>query len=517
MIVSITAPLRTQEAWRERSVPITVGKDILELLSSAMYIDPLTVYREYVQNAADAIDDARKAGILPPTVPGKVDIYIDYDRRTIRIRDNGTGLQSDQFEERLIAFGASSKRGSAARGFRGVGRLAGTGYCQELVFRSRTAGERHVNEMLWDCREIKVLLRSGDFKGKLSDLLHRVVKVRQSDGNGWPEHFFEVELRGVIRHGTDQLLNHAAVEDYLSQVAPVPFSPSFRFGEEITAVLEAQIPMGQVSIRIDGREPIYRPHTNRFETKKEKWDSFGEIQLLSIPGTDGGVGAVGWVLHHGYAGALPARLGIRGLRMRGGNIQIGDEKVLEEIFPESRFNSWSVGEVHVIDPRIVPNGRRDYFERNTHLHNVLNHLAPVARDISLRCRTSSVQRNRIRYCELHHNSVKQRLAILRQGAINARLYVQVLQEIENELASMEKVVSGHVLPATSRQSLVRSLRRLRGEYTRVRRENREAKQLARLPRYRRRVYEDIFSLIYDCSSNPSAAKALVDKIMRRLS
>ena len=30
-----------------------IGKDVLELVSSAMYINPMTVYREYVQNVAD--------------------------------------------------------------------------------------------------------------------------------------------------------------------------------------------------------------------------------------------------------------------------------------------------------------------------------------------------------------------------------------------------------------------------------------------------------------------------------
>ena len=43
---------------------IVIGKDVLELVSSAMYVDPLTIYREYLQNAADAIDDAHAAGTL---------------------------------------------------------------------------------------------------------------------------------------------------------------------------------------------------------------------------------------------------------------------------------------------------------------------------------------------------------------------------------------------------------------------------------------------------------------------
>ena len=41
---------------------IVVGKDILELLGSAMYADPMNVYREYIQNAVDAVDEAEAAG-----------------------------------------------------------------------------------------------------------------------------------------------------------------------------------------------------------------------------------------------------------------------------------------------------------------------------------------------------------------------------------------------------------------------------------------------------------------------
>ena len=49
------ASLRSSPRRIEHEVEI--GKDILELLTGAMYVDPLTIYREYVQNAADAIDE----------------------------------------------------------------------------------------------------------------------------------------------------------------------------------------------------------------------------------------------------------------------------------------------------------------------------------------------------------------------------------------------------------------------------------------------------------------------------
>jgi len=126
-----------------------VGKHLLELLSSSMYIDPMTIFREYIQNASDSIDEARKVRLLSTADPGQVDLFVDPNSRTVRIRDNGVGISHDQFQIRLTGFGTSLKRGTEARGFRGVGRLAGLGYCQELLFRSRASGEADVNEMRW--------------------------------------------------------------------------------------------------------------------------------------------------------------------------------------------------------------------------------------------------------------------------------------------------------------------------------------------------------------------------------
>ena len=125
-----------------------------------MYVDPMSIYREYVQNAADSIDEARESGVLVGREPGRVDFTFDSDARTVKIRDNGTGLRAADFAQRLTSFGASIKRGRGNRGFRGVGRLAGLGYCQELIFRSRAKGETSTSELRWDCRKLKSVLRA---------------------------------------------------------------------------------------------------------------------------------------------------------------------------------------------------------------------------------------------------------------------------------------------------------------------------------------------------------------------
>ena len=41
-----------------------IGKNVIENLTTAMYENAYTVYREYIQNSADSIDKAIAAGIV---------------------------------------------------------------------------------------------------------------------------------------------------------------------------------------------------------------------------------------------------------------------------------------------------------------------------------------------------------------------------------------------------------------------------------------------------------------------
>jgi len=190
----------------------------------------------------------------------------------------------------------------------------------------------------------------------------------------------------------------------------------FMHGEQITAFLEQQVASADIDIHVStSTGAIRRPHRDKFQISDGVEDEFRELQFLEIPSIEGGLAAIGWVLQHGYKGAIPPKAMMRGLRIRSGNIQVGGHDLLQELFPESRFNGWSVGEIHILDARIVPNGRRDHFEQNVHFDNVLNHLSPVTRDIAYRCRTNSLVRNWIREFARSEQSAKQKLAIIKQG------------------------------------------------------------------------------------------------------
>lgn len=492
---------------------VRVGKDLLELVSSAMYVEPLTAYREYLQNAADSIDEARKLGLLGADEPGRVEIFLDQHTRIARVRDNGAAIPHSEVANRLLALGGSHKRGTEARGFRGVGRLAALGYAQYLTFRTRAEGEDMVTEVTWDGRRLRTALADSDL-GDLATVVAAVVDVRKIPGGEHPSRFFEVEIGRIVRQRGDRLLDRTAVEAYLAQIAPVPFSPEFQHGPAITEALRAVGPLGELVLVIDDGEPITRPHRDVIPLGSSETE-IHELALLEIPAMDGGLAAVGWFAHHDYKGAIPSAALVKGVRVRVGNIQIGDQTILEQIFPESRFNSWTVGEVHVLDRRIVPNGRRDEFEANAHYANLVNQLSPVGRDVARRCRTSSTLRSKLREFELARSEAAERLSLVEQGALSQGSQAAELGRVSQAVARMLKVAEAEALNEPSRTKMAAEINYIESELERVG-GGAAADPLDMIAPDKRDAYRQVFGLIYECSANRVAAKSLVDKIIQRL-
>jgi molecular chaperone HtpG len=497
---------------------IVVGKDILELVSSAMYVDPLTVYREYIQNAADSIDDAKDRDILGPRTHGRVDITLDAVARRAVVRDNGAGVPNSRFVRKLTALGASHKRGTPARGFRGIGRLAGLGYCQELVFRSRSQGDPCVYEARWDGRAFKRLLQDHSYQGDVRDLIQEVATITKLPGGDWPDHFFEVEMVKPIRVKNDLLLNPEAIAAYLGQTVCVPFSPEFKFGKKITDFIKQHLKLGEIRIHIDGNEePVYRPYRDAYRYDDDKFDAFTEPEFRTIEDLDGNVGAVMWLLHHGYHGAIPASEGVGGLRARKGNIQVGDPRIFADAFPEPRFASWTVGEVHVIDSRVLPNGRRDEFEQTANYGHLTTQLTAVGDAVARRCRQSSVARNRLKSFEIGATKIQEQFSILEQGAVAKSAANAIIQGIRSEMHEIKRIAEDGKLREDDRAALDSRYGALEKRLHKVEVSNEDA--LAAIPNMsgkEQRTVKKMIALIYECSVNRVAAKVLVDRILARL-
>ena len=109
------------------------GKFLLEILTRGMYSNPMHIYREYIQNASDSIDKAIEKGIIAYS-EAEIHITISSKERRIIIRDNGTGIPCNSAQNTLLNVGASEKDGVNERGFRGIGRLGGLAYANQVQF-----------------------------------------------------------------------------------------------------------------------------------------------------------------------------------------------------------------------------------------------------------------------------------------------------------------------------------------------------------------------------------------------
>jgi hypothetical protein len=515
MTTALVMPVQAEAKWSPIEQPAFVGKDILELLSSSMYVDPMSLYREYIQNAADAVDQAKLAGSLETR--GCVEIRIDSSARSVSVRDNGVGLGIAEFVHQLTALGGSKKRGAGFRGFRGVGRLAGLAFCQELVFRSRQAGETTVHELRWDSREIRGLLRSGNTSLGLREVVAAAVQKRELSSRNWPARFFEVELKGVIRYRDDRLLNEEAVSDYLTQVAPVTFHPQFEFGGQIRSFLEeGGVQPGGIDVQLQGRGQLFRPHKNAISMGKSGETRFRELRTLVTPGRDGGSAALTWFLDHDYRGALPPSSLVEGWRIRCGDIQIGDNGLLQSLFPESRFNAWCVAETHVLDPRILPNGRRDHFEQNAHYFDLMNHLAPQARDLAHRCRASSIARNLLRGIEARLAECAEHLRVLERGAMPEKQAAKFSKHLHKTLEQLQRLSTRNAVATERQRDYQTRIARL-GERLRWLTTNRHRTNiLATFPPRQRPILNEVFAAIYRGEKNLKQAQSLIETIVSRL-
>ena len=175
-----------------------VGNNLFSLVTAGMYDNPLAIYREYIQNAADALADAKG------TTNRMVDIDINLPALSVKIRDSGPGLHHEAAVKALLPIAHSQKRPGTDRGFRGVGRLSGLAFAESVTFLTRSKDNQPVTRIVWDGPK----LRKRILETKQTErAIRECVSVEILPGNGYPDHFFEVEVSGVGRHAAGLILN----------------------------------------------------------------------------------------------------------------------------------------------------------------------------------------------------------------------------------------------------------------------------------------------------------------------
>lgn len=331
-----------------------------------MYKDPRIIFREYIQNSTDAIDNAAKEKVIK-TEEGRIDITIDEQNKKIAFRDNGIGIPNNKVWHLLGDIGNSEKRFEESRGFRGIGRLGGLSYASELQFITSAKGENTKTTVYWDCKKLRELLQPNKYSDyDLTKVIDEISCIT-TDKEDKEKHYFEVILDGIDEKYIG-LLDISDIEDYLSQVAPVPFNaqkfPYYSDTKEgiLTFLKQINKPLEEYNIYLNGNpNPIYKPYKTWFHADKKK-DDIKEVDFFKRYNNNELL-FWGWYAKTNWLGTVDDK-NIKGIRVRKNNIQIGDENTLNDFFKETRFNGWFIGEVYVYDKNIIPNARRDDFEKN---------------------------------------------------------------------------------------------------------------------------------------------------------
>lgn len=423
---------------------VQVGKYTLESLTTGMYSDPKIVYREYIQNSVDSLENAVRQGIIEQSGMC-IDIIVSEENSRISIRDNGTGIKSSETQATLMNVGNSKKRNANNRGFRGIGRLGGMSYCDTLIFSTSYEGENCKTIVTFDCKTLKKLLVPGQYEDlSLSDVLGKITTI-EVQPEKTERHYFVVEMENVS--GSSDLLNIDAAKSYISQVAPLPYQTRhFIYISQLKEFLkdhgygleEFPVFVGEEESDL---EPVYKPNKSRFRADRNKKivDEISSMAYFDVT-INGVLYALGWYGNCGWYGFLSDRE-ISGFRVRKGNILIGDSKTLNGIFKESRFNGWTQGEIFIVTDKLVPNARRDDFEQNEAYYQLMDSLSTgVAVDIARAIREASQTRNdpSMKVLKEMDKKISEANAITSEGFNSSVDKGKLVEELETAVEKLRK-------------------------------------------------------------------------------
>lgn len=373
---------------------ILIGKYTLESLVMGMYSSSFDMFREYIQNSVDSIDAAKEKGIKAKN-DFRIIINVDPILKRISILDNGTGIHTEDATTHLFDIGNSKKMFTKERGFRGIGRLSGLGYCEKLMFITSAIGEPYKTEITFNAKKLKELLLPGNTEVEsVSEVINRITTIKKIKEKV-NVHYFEVILEGV---SDDELLNKDLVKNYLLQTAPLHYDPDFKWSSVIKnkcKMFGYNIPEYVIFLEIgDLREQLYKPYKDTFisdRVKKNK-DNIKEIEFISIKNEKDEVQGIFWYAKTSFYGTIMDE-NVKGIRIKKGNILIGDKQTCNKFFRDERFNGWLLGEIFILDSNLIPNARRDDFEKNRAYIEIQNGLTELAAVINKDIRKLSYDRS----------------------------------------------------------------------------------------------------------------------------
>ncbi|MCQ2346621.1 MAG: hypothetical protein MJZ92_01670 [Paludibacteraceae bacterium] len=354
-----------------------VGKGVLKICMGDNYTDATVVFREYVQNAIDAIYQAEALGIISNT-----DNYVSIDTSLsdVQIMDRGIGVKESEIGPILVDLGNSTKTTSDI-GQYGIGRLSGANWCDKIIFETSYKGEPVRSVLTFDAKFARELVnqKNDDDCGDVMDKVTFYTKESEAED----EHYFRVTLVNV----KEELRDEETVRNYLSFIAPVPYDDNFYDDCQKKSFLkypefkELTLKEKTCKVHLNGK-PVVKPYASTIFTKT------GELKIapptfFKLTDEDYGDLAWGWYSINELAQQMGEDLNYKGLRLRAKNMAVGSQDYLISYFKNPTEANYVVGEVFIMHNGIQPTGSRDGIKSSPEYTEFTIRLKKKLREISV--------------------------------------------------------------------------------------------------------------------------------------
>lgn len=384
-IAQLSLPLLDEEldAHPGEFIPLPIniediGGELLAIVSTGLYTEPLDCIREYVQNAVDA--NARTATIK---ITGN----------SVHIFDDGDGMTLEELVH-ARRVGITSKKISSNVGFRGIGLYSSFGLCNQLRVTTKRLGEGRQHLIVLDFAAMRAQLEEdkrknlGERKTPLIDLLSAHTKIsRGKYAVAEDAHFTHVEMQEIDDEYVKKLSNREELKQYMIRHLPIDFDPTFEYREHINQELYREVPgynVITVTLQCDGLPDLLvtKPPIPNLQPPK-----MGAITTTGS-GKNGKRVAYFWACLNKERDRLatnarfvPAVLQSRDSKLREAfakefvayegfvykmkGFSVGGRDRLRNCFlPKPVLYQWYTGEIYVVDDEVIPKADRGDFETN---------------------------------------------------------------------------------------------------------------------------------------------------------
>ncbi len=326
-----------------------IGSNLMYAITNGLYSMDVSAIREYFQNAYD-----------PPALATEINITFDNNGLNCSIKDNGTGMDTDDLK-RALGVGIFTKK-QDSEGIFGIGIWSGIAVCDRLVIITKKKGTLKKLRIEINAKAIR---EDSTSNKRLTDFLtERTGEVEQIDAKNEVDQSYTIvrleNILEILRNLKDEKMafNEEGIVEFASKNLPVPIDPSFEYANDIVDNFDKQY-IRTVNLTVGGKRVfrhqglknyVRKPVVQTFSTNitKENGES-AKLPIVKVWGS----------LNREYV-TLDKEL--RGIDFRHNGFKIEDWSSVRAIKGGTFHERW-VGEIHVIIPELLkPTAGRNAFQ-----------------------------------------------------------------------------------------------------------------------------------------------------------